>query len=118
MPREYKKAGIKNQWSQEQLDKAMAAVRGKELNTNQATKCYGIPYSTLSDHLKDKSKKCYGGPPTVMTMDEEREIYRSCQVLQQFGFPLNVDTVGIIVQDYLNDIKRLNPFANSIPGRN
>ena len=53
-----------------------------------------------------------------MTMDEEREIYRSCQVLQQFGFPLNVDTVGIIVQEDLNDIKRLNPFANSIPGQN
>ena len=118
MPREYKKAGIKNQWSQEQLDKAMAAVRRKELNTNQAAKCYRIPYSTLSDHLKDKSKKRYGGSPTVMTMDEEREIYHSCQVLQQFGFPLNVDTVGIIIRDYLNDIKRLNPFANSIPGWN
>ena len=117
MPRKYNKSGVKNHWDTEKLEKALVAVRGGELNINQAHKHYGIPYTTISDHLKEKSKKHYGGPPTVLTNDEEKEIYRSCQILQQFGFPLNTDTVGIIVKNYLNGMKRSNPFKQSTPGR-
>ena len=51
-------------------------------------------------------------------MKEKKEISTSGQVLQQFGFPLNVHTVGIIVRDYQKDCNRANPFKNSLPGYN
>ena len=98
------------------MEKAKQSVESGQLNTHKAGEMYGIPYSTLRDHLKGNSKKRYGGPPTVLSFEEEKEISTSCQVLQQFGFPLNIDTVGIIVRDYLKDCKRANPFKNSLPG--
>ena len=116
MPRSRKKAGTKNHWTTDQLDKAKEAVKSGQLNTNQAAEMYRIPYSTLRDHLKGNSKKRYRGPPTVLSFEEEKEISTSCQVLQQFGFPLNIDTVSIIVRDYLKDHKRANPFKNALPG--
>lgn len=101
MPQRYKKTGIRNQWTADQLDKAKEAVKSGGLNINGTAKMYGIPYSTLRDNLKGNSKKWYGGCPTVLHFDEEKEIYLSCQVLQQFGFHLNIDTAGIIVRAWL-----------------
>ena len=116
MPRRYKTVNTRNHWTTGQLDKAKEAVENGELNTSKAAEMYGIPYSTLRDRLKGKSIKQFGGRPSVLSFEEEKEISTSCQVLQKFGFPLNVDTAGIIVRDYLNDCKRENPFKNSLPG--
>ena len=116
MPRRYRTVNNRNHWTTGQLDKAKEAVENGEVNTNKAAKIYGIPYSTLRDHLKGNNKKRFGGRPTLLSFEEEKEISTSCQVLQQFGFPLNVDTVGIIVRDYLKECKRANPFKNSLPG--
>ena len=74
MPRVYKKKGAKNKWTDEQLDEAIAKVRGNELSVRAAATTYGIPKSTLSDHVHGVSSKRYGGGSTVLTLDEEREI--------------------------------------------
>ena len=65
-----------------------------------------IPSSTLYDHLKGKSRRRYGGHPTILTCTEEKEIETSCQILQEFGYPLTKDIVGIIVRDYITQQKR------------
>ena len=65
-----------------------------------------IPSSTLYDHLKGKSRRRYGGYPTILTCTEEKEIATSCQILQEFGYPLTKDVVGIIVWDYIMQQKR------------
>lgn len=105
----------KNKWSDKQLELALEAVNKGELKPHRAALKYGIPSSTLYDHLKGKSQKRYGGRPTVLSVQEEKEIVTICEVLQQFGFPLTKDIVGIIVRDYLKDCERPNPFKDSIP---
>ena len=73
MPTVYKNKGEKNLWSDEQLHAAMEAVSSGELKAHAAAKQYGIPSSTLHDHIKGKSTKRYGCAPTVLTA-EEKEI--------------------------------------------
>ena len=73
MPTVYKNKGEKNLWSDEQLHAAMEAVSSGELKAHAAAKQYGIPSSTLHDHIKGKSTKRHGCAPTVLTA-EEKEI--------------------------------------------
>ena len=104
----------KNKWSNDQLQAALKAVQEGELKPHRAAVQYGIPPSTLYDHLKGKSKKRYGGPPTVLTCAEEKEIAMACEVLQQFGYPLTTNLVGAIVRDYVTAAERPTLFRNSI----
>ena len=54
----------------------------------------------------------------ILTCTEEKEIATSCQVLQEFGYSLTKDIVGIIVRDYITAYRRENPFTDSTPGYN
>ena len=51
-------------------------------------KKYGVPFSTLHDHLLKKDTQVGAGRPTILTHEEEREIVYPCQVLQEMGFGL------------------------------
>ena len=116
MPRHYKRSSCKNKWTDEQLQAALQAIRSGEMKPYSAAIRFGIPSSTLYDHMHGKSKKRYGGRPTTLTDAEEKEIAIACQVLQQFGFPLTTDIVGVIVSEYLTTCGRKNPFKDSTPG--
>ncbi len=115
MPRKERRGEVKNKWTDAQLEMALAAVRSGEMKAHAAALKHGIPSSTFYDHLHGRSKKRYGGPPTVLSHEEEGEITVTCQVLQEFGFPLTKGIVGTIVADYLHACKRDNPFRNSTP---
>ena len=115
MPRTYVKKGIKNRWSDEQLHAAMSAVRSKELSAGAASRKYGIPRSTLHDHLVGKSKRRYGGHGQLLTDIEEKEIVRLCEVMQELGFPLTRDFVSVALRDYLAETGRGQKFKNGTP---
>ena len=88
MPRVYKKKGSKNKWTDTHLHEALGKIRAGELSLRATAVTYKIPKGTLSDHVRGTSSKHYGGGPTVLTVDEEREIVITCQVLAEMGFPL------------------------------
>ena len=108
--------GTKNAWTDVQLKAAKEAVQSGELSIRKAGEKFGIPKSTLQDHVKGTSTKRYGGPHTVLTPIEEKEIATICVVMQERGFPLTRDFVSVTVRDYLRDQGRANPFTNGIPG--
>ena len=107
MPRRHQRSGCRNQWSDEQLQAALEAVRSGKMKVHAAALKFCIPSSTLYDHLKGKSRRRYGGHPTILTCTEEKEIATSCQILQEFGYPLTKDIVGIIVRDYITACGRI-----------
>jgi hypothetical protein len=117
MPTKYIKKGSKNNWTEIQLAAAMDAVQQGKLSVRGASTKHGIPRSTLHDHLSGTSTKRYGGPSTVLTAEEEKEIVRSCLVMQEFGFPLNRELVSRVVKDFLADRDRSSLFTQGIPGR-
>ena len=116
MPRTYIKKGRKNQWTNEQLEAAMKDVKSKQLSASAAARKYGIPPSTLRDHLSGKSTKRYGGPPIILTAKEEKEIERVCQVMHELGFPLTKDFVSVALREYLDATCRAEKFKDGIPG--
>ena len=116
MPRVYIRKGIRNQWTDAQLAAAKQAVQSGELSIRAAGIKYGVPKTTLSHHLSGESTKRYGGPKTVLTAAEEKEIVISCQVLQELGFPLTKDHVSVAVRDYLAEGGRGHHFRDGIPG--
>ena len=116
MPRTHQRSQVKNKWSDVQLQAALEAARSKELSVRAAAAKFGIPHSTLHDHLTGKSQKRYGGPSTCLSQSEEKEIVLACQTLQQFGFPMTRDIVGKIVHDYLISTQRQHQFHNGVPG--
>ena len=116
MPRTHIRKGGKNQWTTVQLEAALKAVESGESVHGVAAK-FGIPKSTLHDHVKGKSTKRFGGPSTVLTPAEEKEVATSCAVLQEVGFPLTRSTLSIALRDYIEAKGRANPFTDGIPGR-
>ena len=86
MPRVYKKKGSKNKWSDEQLHEAVQKVKSHELSLRAAALTYGIPKSTLSDHVKGVSSKRYGGCSTVLTREEEQ--YKLESMAENVGKPV------------------------------
>ena len=103
-------------WSMQQLDAALREVRRLKGKTsaNSIAKKYGIPVSTLHDHVKDKVKKVGTGKPIVLTYAEEEEIVYCCQVLQENGFKLTEEIVYSIVINYLHAQKRKHSFASGL----
>ena len=71
MPWRYKTVTNRNHCTTGQLDKAKEAIENGESNTSKTAMMYGIPYSTLTDHLKGNSKKRFGGCPTILSFEEE-----------------------------------------------
>ena len=116
MPRKYIKKGRNSQWSAAQFTAALNAVRTQGMSVRGAATRYGIPPTTLHDHLSGKSKRVHSGAPTVLTPAEEKEIVTACQVMQELAFPLTRDFVSIIVRDYLKDRGRDDRFKDGIPG--
>jgi len=83
MPRMYKsKVDRDHEGRKENLTAAIKLVQSnyKELTTAQASRRFGVPYTTLRDHVKGISQKIGAGCPTVLTRAEEQEIVVTCQV--------------------------------------
>ena len=82
-----------------------------------ASKKFGIPYSMLSDHVKKSSLKVGAGHPTSLSPSEEKVIVLNLQALQEIGFHLTQELVGVVFCDYLSSQPhKPNPFSNNTPG--
>ena len=57
---------------------------------------FGIPPTTLHDHISGKSSKVGAGGVTVLTRSEEREIALTCMTLADIGYGLTREVVGAV----------------------
>ena len=118
MPRRHQRSGCRNQWSDEQLQAALEAVRSGKMKAHAAALKFCIPSSTLYDHLKGKSQRRYGGHPTILTCAEERlqHLARFCRSL---GILYRIRTLlaslYCCVGLYITACGRENPFRDSTP---
>ncbi|XP_062543539.1 uncharacterized protein LOC134211025 [Armigeres subalbatus] len=92
-------------------------VRCGLLTVNQAAKVSGIPRTTLQYRNGNTYKnKGSPGPYAVFNQQEEDEIIKSLQELEQRGFPLTHRNLRLKVRDYLKIHPRNNPFKDNLPG--
>lgn len=99
------------------LLEAVRAVHTRKMKPSVAATKFGVPQSTLYDHIRGK-RRIGAGAPTILSHREEQEIVLSLQVLQEMGFGLTKGLAGVVIRDYLLDQPfRPNPFKDGIPGR-
>ena len=117
MTRTYKRK-MPQKYTREHLLAAIRAVKERSMKIPMAAEKYKVPPSTLYDHINGRVSKIGAGAPTVLTEGEEKEIVVTLQVLQEIGFGLTRELVGVVVRDYLNDQPcRPNPFRDGLPGK-
>ena len=104
-------------YSKDAIQAAVKEIREKKMTRSAASKKYGVPATTLFNHLSGKSSRIGAGSPTILSHAEERELVTKLQVLQGIGFGMTKDLVGVVICDYLKDQPaRPNPFTLGIPG--
>lgn len=103
-------------YSKEDLSNAMEEC-GTGASMGATARKYGIPRSTLHDHISGKHKQVGKGGPTVLTSSEEREIALTCMTLGGMGFGLTRNLVEIVLVEYIKEQQIPNPFRSGIPGR-
>ena len=96
---------------------ALADITNKRMMVYGASKQYGIPDTTLRQHLKAPSGSLKVGKPTVLTANEEAEIVETCQLFASWGFGLTKAEVVSVVAEYFQYTKKANPFNKGIPGK-
>ena len=94
----------------ERLLKAVEAVEASELSYRQAVGKFNCPKSSIYDHVQANSKSYDMGRPNALTMEEEKDSVRCCEVLGRVGVCANRDIVRKIISDYLGALSRPNPF--------
>ena len=103
-------------WTDSQLQAAMKEIQEGKSWIRAAAAKFGIPSSSLHDHLSGKTAQMRRGPQTVLSQVMEKEIATTCIVLQEFGFPVTKDLVASIIRDLLQESGAVNPFTDSVPG--
>ena len=84
------------------MEKAIAAIdRGESIQ--RAAEMFGVPCSTLHDHISGKVEQyARQGPKPYLTLEEEDELANSLLRCARIGYPHTRQQVIGIVQDILN----------------
>ena len=101
-------------YSKENLQSAISACQDNGLKVREAAKLFGVPRSTLHDHVKGKYAAIGAGAPTVLELKDEQEIVIACQVLAEMGFGMTKQLVETVVADYIRENNISTPFTNGV----
>lgn len=120
MVRTYKKAlgsrRYKN-YTEETLDAAVRAVKFRGLSTHAAAEVFNIPQRTIYNKVKNRHPQNVG-TPTVLSLAEERHFVDLLVAAAEYGSPLTMLDLRVIVKNYLNSCGRTEKkFEDNIPGK-
>lgn len=120
MVRTYKKTlgcrPYKN-YTEEQLDAAVRAVRFRGLSTHAVAERFNIPQRTIYNKVKNLHQLDVGAP-SALTLAEERHFVDLLIVAAEYGSPLTLLDIRIIVKNYLDSSgKTVAKFKNNMPGK-
>lgn len=120
MPRKYSRTPGARKYSDyttEQLQRCLDAIRRGEISQRKAEVEYKIPRRTIINKLKSKHSKKFGHQP-VFTSDEENQFTNCIILLSNYGFPIDTFELRQIIKQYLNRCGRtVKAFTNNTPGR-
>lgn len=104
-------------WSNQQLNKAMDAVTDQGMEVRKAARTFGIPVSSLRDHLYGKTVKRKRGKQPVLKEDEETKLVEYLFKMQDLGHPLTPGQLRLKVAQATQ--ARETPWSDiGLPGKN
>lgn len=99
------------------LEKAKNDVQQKNMSVRKAAQKWKLGKSTLHDYIKGIHTKPVGRQP-VLSPDEEHMLCTRIITLAEWGFPLDVMDLRMLVKAYLDRRGIVCPrFTNNVPGR-
>ncbi|XP_072930580.1 uncharacterized protein [Epargyreus clarus] len=119
MPRNYtRKTTRAMSYTQEDLEIVAQKIKDKKLTYAAASREYGIPTSTLSDRVLNKTRKISStlGRATAIPKEHEDRLANSLRVLEKWGWGLSREEVLDIAQEFINKNCLNCPFNNGRPG--
>lgn len=117
MPRKYLPKKKHKAYTAETIAKAISLVKNGQ-SLRSVAKSLEISTTVLHRHIKlgDSIKK-KGGQP-VLKEDEEKMLVNHLQVCGDWGYPVDIITLRLLIKDYLDrQGKRVKKFKENLPGR-
>lgn len=117
MVRNYTKKNIRAKWSTEALQDSLDAVNGG-MKISDASKMFGISWSTIKDHVKQRSRNAAGVPgrpkkvgrTAVFSEKQELEIVDYCLEISKRFYGLTVNEFRSIIFQFAEKLGLNHPF--------
>ncbi|XP_022177641.1 uncharacterized protein LOC111038724 [Myzus persicae] len=91
------------------------------MSIRRASEAFGIPKSTLCDHLNTKTIIRKPGGQTILSTDEESRLVEGLLKCSEWGFPMKCRDIQLVVKSYLDRLGKssnnCNKFNNNLPGK-
>lgn len=115
--RSRRKPGARNyaDYSVEMLKVAVDLVRKKFISSYETEKRFGIPRRTIVNKSKNMHKKPFGRP-TELSVEEEAHIADVVNLSAEYGCPLTLLDLRIVVYNYLLKSGKDYLFKGKMPG--
>jgi len=111
-----RKGNYRSKYNEEALKKALLEVKAKRLSIRAASEKYGIPRTTIGDHIHSRVTKKVGRP-TELEEEEERVLADRLLCLAKWGFPLDSKDTRMLIKNYLDAQDRKSRFVDNMPGQ-
>ncbi|KAL0868255.1 hypothetical protein ABMA27_007786 [Loxostege sticticalis] len=109
----YKCRGIRGKWTEEDMLKALAAVKRRTMKIYTALKHFNIPRRTLTRKVK---KSCLGRKPLLST-EQEKELKNRIIRLCNVGYPLTTRVLRSCVRTFCDLINIASVNKGQMIGR-
>jgi len=104
-------------FSDHDLQRAVALIKNGVLTERQAAEQFGIPKSTINRKRNKKNLKPVGRPCVLSTI-EESMLLDGLVTAGKWGFPLTSKDIGFIVKNYLDtEGRKEQRFKDNLPGQ-
>ena len=103
---------MRRQWIDEALKKAMVAI-DDGYKWEEVCEHYGIPRSSLRNHMSGRTRCRKMGPPPILIKEEEETLIQCLEDMVQLGHLLNPSQLKNKVGEMTQ--ARLTPFKQRIP---
>ena len=105
------------QYTQEQVNDALVAIRGRTMGLREASRAFSVPIQTLGDRTAGRvADDATSEPNPVLTTAEEDTLCKYIHMMCEIGYP-------ITKMELLQEVKRLmdadgrqTPFTDNLPG--
>jgi hypothetical protein len=101
----------------EKMAKALKLIQEDGASLRYASEKYGIPKSTIGDHLGGRVKGSKRGQSTVLTEEEEEKIANWAMEMSKMGHVPTREQITEMVKVFLDEDGRSNPFVDNRPGK-
>lgn len=106
------------QYSSEAVEKALQSVREGSSSLRQASKDFGIPFTTLQQkHTGVYPVKTRSGPSSVFTEQEEKALVQYTLARSRQGFPITRSQLLDAAQELVTKLGKETPFVDNRPSK-